>query len=82
VVWPENWDTVLLFWSVRRCWLYSSTAKVVGMSVIPFERVTGLNWPAVEAKMRLRGMGRRRMLRETPRLELMEDEAMKEFARG
>jgi hypothetical protein len=82
VVWPENWETIRLFWSVRRCWLFSTSAKLVGMSVIPIERVTGLNWPAVESKMRLRGLGRRRMLRESARLELMEEEALKEFARG
>ncbi len=69
-VWPENWDTVCLFWSVRRCWLHFAMGGVMGM-----------DWTQIQARMQLKGFGRRRMARETDRLEMMQDAIMEVKAR-
>lgn len=64
-VWEENWDTVLLFWSVRRCW-----------RVRPMGGVMGFDWPQVRSKMQLKRFDDERMEREDARLELMENAIM------
>jgi len=60
-VWPENWETVCLFWSIRRCW-----------RLRPMGGVMGLDWCQVQARMQLKGLDAARMTREEARLELME----------
>lgn len=61
-VWPENWDTVCLFWAVRRCW-----------RLLPKGRVMGFDWCQVQARMNLKGMDPTAMAREAARLEMMEN---------
>ena len=61
MVWPENWDTVALFWAVRRCWLHR-----------PMGGVMSMNWTQVHSKMAMKGFDAERMAREEARLELME----------
>lgn len=64
-VWAENWDTVALFWSVRRCWRLRSMGGVMG-----------LDWSQVRSKMELKRFDAERMEREAARLELMENAIM------
>lgn len=64
-VWEENWDTVCLFWSVRRCW-----------RMRPMGGVMGFDWTQVQSKMSLKGFDAARLAREEKRLELMEDAIM------
>lgn len=61
-VWPENWDTVLLFWQVRRCW-----------RLRPMGGVMGYDWTTIASKMTMNAMTAPAMAREQTRLELMED---------
>lgn len=61
-VWPENWQTLQLFWAVRRCW-----------RMRPMGGLMGFDWSQVQSKLQLLGLNRRRMKREAGRLELMED---------
>lgn len=69
-MWPENWETVMLFWSIQHCWVHK-----------PMGGVSGMDWTRIESKLRMRGMGRRRLQRAEPRLELMESAILKELAR-
>lgn len=64
-VWAENWDTVSLFWSVRRCW-----------RLRPMGSVMGFDWVQVRSKMQLKRFDDERMEREEARLELMENAIM------
>lgn len=68
-MWPENWDTVQLFWSVQRLW-----------RIAPFGGYIGLDWSQIQSKLAL--SGRRRLGAEIRRLELMEDSALAELARS
>lgn len=68
-VWPENMETIRLFWSVRRCWRHRTMGGVMGF-----------DWTQVHSKMQLLGMNRRRMQRETLRLEMMEASVMEAIA--
>ncbi len=81
-VWPCNWDTVMLFWSVQNCWVYKMSARIVGMCVVPFSQVIGMDWALIESKLRMRGLTRKQLQREEARLELMETAILKELRGG
>lgn len=67
-MWPENWETVQLFWRMQRLW-----------RVAPMGGLIGLDWAQIQSKLAL--SGRRRIGAEVARLEVMEDAALAEFAR-
>lgn len=66
-MWPENWDTVQLFWQVQRLW-----------RIAPMGGFIGLDWTQIQAKLALKG--RRRIGAEVERLAMMEDAALAELA--
>jgi hypothetical protein len=68
-VWPENWDTVLLFWACRRCWRLK-----------PMGGLMGMDWTTIQAKMGMKGLDAAAQARECARLELMEDAVMEALA--
>lgn len=61
-VYEDNWDTWLFFLRVQHQWVYAGMAAA---------RV-GLNWQGIAAWAGLALVGRRRLAREVPALELIE----------
>ena len=69
-LWPENDEPFRLWLAVQTQW------NVAGMG-----GATGLNYPGVEACMRLKGMGRKKSSQAFEQIQAMEQVTLEEWAR-
>lgn len=65
-VWPENWQTVMVFVRLRRCWRIDRFAGVCD----------GLDRPAIESTLRIMGIKKKQRPEILAKLEIMEDAAL------
>ena len=73
---PENWEAVELFVAVGTQWRKSVVASLNGGGVI----YEGLDYPAVEAAMRMFGFRRKRHRELFAAVRVMERAALKVFS--